>query len=169
MRRGGRKNSGGYTLIELVVALSVSAVLFASMIAVMAPVYRIYARTRERSDAQLVAGTVLDSIRATCSNARSLTADGDRLLVGETAVFSQAGGYLLLDGDTTDELPPDMVLATGVYNGKTVSLGFSQDGDAVRVSVTVSGADGAVCTLESTIRSMRDVLKTPQPDATPAP
>lgn len=165
--RGSKK---GYTLVEVAVALAVAAVMFASMAAIIAPVYKVYARTRTRSDAQLVAGTVLDSIRATCSNARSLTALPEGLQVGEQAVFTvSADGYLLLDSDTTDALGPDKVLGKGVYNGKTIGLATAQDGDAVSVTVRVYGDGTTLCEVTSTVRSMRAVIGTPLPAASPNP
>lgn len=170
--KGKRPARAGYTLVEVVVALAVSAVLFASMIAIMAPIYRIYTRTRERADAQLVAGAVLESIRAACLNARFLetTGDGSRLLVGAGAEFWVENGVLMFDGDTTeaDTLEADTVLARGVYNGKTISLFCEEAAEgALSVTVTVSGGDGVSCALTSVIRPMRAVLNTPAPAAGP--
>ncbi len=162
----------GYTLIEMVVALAVAAVLFASMIAVIAPVYRIYARTRERSDAQLVAGSVLDSIRATCSNARTITAEDGRLTLNGSMVFFVQDGYLYFDEDTEEAPEADTVLATGVYNGKTITAFSCTQIEAnrlVNLSITVSGGDGASCTLSATIGSMREVINTPSPSPAPTP
>lgn len=162
-----RRTQKGYTLIEVVVALCVSAVLFASMIAVMAPVYRIYARTRQRSDAQLVAGAVLDSIRATCSNARSLeAADSGTLLINGGAAFTAADGYLMFDDDVSAEPSADLVLSRDAYNGKTIELSWENvpgQENTVRVTLTVLAGEGASCTLQSTVGSMRAVLNTPAP------
>ncbi len=70
LRRGNR----GYTLIELIVAMAVASVLFLSMAAILAPVYRTYQRTLERSDARLITENVLDALRNGTINASALTA-----------------------------------------------------------------------------------------------
>ena len=151
----------GYTLVELIVAMSVAAVLFVSMVSIMAPIYRVFGRTRERADAQLVAGTVLDCVRAACANARTLRAssDGSQLYVGSRAAFSLSPeGYLLYDGDTADGEAPDLVMASGVYNGKTISFSCAQHGDAVVLTICVLVKEDALAEVTTTIRSMRAVL-----------
>ena len=160
-RRNRRRRSKGYTLVELIVAMSVAAVLFISMVSIVAPIYRVFGRTRERADAQLVAGTVLDSVRAACANARSLTASGDgsMLYVDGSAAFSLSpAGYLLFDGDTADAEEADLLLASGLYNGKTLAFSCAQHGEAVVVSITVLAKDEALAEVTATIRSMRSVL-----------
>ena len=161
IKRTRPKHGKGYTLVELIVAMSVAAVLFVSMVSIMAPIYRVFGRTRERADAQLVAGVVLDSVRAACANAQSLTASGDgsKLYVDGGAAFSLSpDGYLLFDGDTADGEEPDLVLASGVYNGKTLSFSCAQKGDAVMVTICVFAKEDALAEVTTTIRSMRSVL-----------
>lgn len=159
--RNRRRRSKGYTLVELIVAMSVAAVLFVSMVSIMAPIYRVFGRTRERTDAQLVAGAVLDSVRAACANAQSLTASGDGgvLYVDGSAAFSLSPeGYLLFDNDTADAQEPDLLLASGVYNGKTLSFFCAQRGDAVVVTICVLAKEEALAEVTTTIRSLRSVL-----------
>jgi len=151
----------GYTLVETIVALSLSAMLFTSVISVIIPVYRVFARTRERADAQLLAGTILDSIRATCTNARVLAAseDGKVLVIDEKVALSLSDdGYLLYDDDIADDRKPNLVLASGVYNGKTIDFSCVQNEDSVVMTILVISNNETLADITSTLRSMYSVI-----------
>lgn len=149
---------GGYTLIEIIVALAVSSILFLSMLSIVAPIYKIYARTREKADAQLVAGTIIDAVRAAGVGAPTLvaSADGQTLTAGEH-VYACVGGYMQFDGEP--------IYAEGFYNGKTVTFACAQSAalgtDGVDITIGVHGGDGALCSVTTTVRSFRSFIVEP--------
>jgi len=163
-KKAWKKTRRGYTLVETIVALSLSAMLFTSIISVIIPAYRIFARTRERADAQLLAGTILDSIRAACTNARILVAseDGKVLFIDETAAFSlSADGYLLYDAEIADDRKPSLVMASGVYNGKMIDFSCIQSDDAVIITIRVISNSETLADITSTIQSIYSVITNP--------
>ena len=64
-----KRIKSGMTLVELVVAMALTAIFGAAFIVLVLPVERIYTRTTDVSRAQLLADTIVDSLRAECANA----------------------------------------------------------------------------------------------------
>ena len=61
------KNNSGYTLVELVVSMTLTALLATAVVAVMPPASRVYMQVRDMGRAQMVADMVIDSLREECS------------------------------------------------------------------------------------------------------
>ena len=64
-----RRSKKALTLVELIVAMTLTALFAASCVMLIAPVMRIYKHANDMSRAQLVADSVVDEIRAECSKA----------------------------------------------------------------------------------------------------
>ncbi len=149
-------NKKGNTLIEIVVAFAIGAILISALAGVLSPVYSSYRRMLERSDAQAVAETVLDRIRTYTDTARSVTPsnDGSAMAIGEHVLSTNTDGYLTID---------DVVAYDGkYYNGKTVSVVFSPvDGltYSASVSVTVYNSENTeLCSVSGVVSSVRKLL-----------
>lgn len=153
-RHDPRRGDRGYTLIELVVAMAVASVLFLSMAAILAPVYRTYQRTLERSDARLIAENLLDALRNGTINASALTArqgaSGSEIDAGG-GVYTVVGGLLTYRGDA--------VFAPAYYAGKTVTLTASQlFENTVLATVTVAKGGEALASASAVLSPLRNVL-----------
>lgn len=152
--RHPRRGSRGYTLIELVVAMAVAAVLFLSMAAILAPVYRTYQRTLERSDARLIAENVLDALRNGTIAASALTAkqgaSGSEIDAGGDT-YAVSGGLLTYRGDA--------VFAPAYYAGKTISLTASQlFENTVLATVTVAKGGETLASASAVLSPLKNVL-----------
>lgn len=78
-----RKTRKAMTLVELVVAMALTAIFAASCILLVLPVERIYTRSTDVSRAQLVADAVVDSLRTECAN--TYIKDRGDVIIGEFA------------------------------------------------------------------------------------
>ena len=152
----------GFTMIELVVATAVSAILTLALIGVLVPVYRTYQRTLDRADAGLIAGNVIDSIRAGANGAVTVTASSAD---GSDAVDVSRGLYGAKDGqlyfyDAARENPTP-VFDAAYYNGKKIELTARQAGyNAVEVTVLVKGTDADLFTTTAVVSPLRNALDT---------
>ena len=63
-----RKTKLAMTLVELVVAMALTAIFATACIMLVLPVERIYTRTTDVSRAQILADTIVDSLRTECAN-----------------------------------------------------------------------------------------------------
>ena len=75
MRKVRRQSKQGFTLVELIVVMSLTTIFMASCILLILPLERIYTRVNEESRAQILADTVVNSLRAECSDTCILTSD----------------------------------------------------------------------------------------------
>ena len=93
MRKIRRHNKKGITLVELIVAMTLTAIFMASCITLILPIERIYTEINETSRAQILADTVVNSLRAECSNASVLNATDVVILDSEPFGGSGNGTY----------------------------------------------------------------------------
>ena len=63
-----RRSKRAMTLVELIVAMTLTSLFAAAVVLLIAPVERIYMHTNDLGRAQFVADTVVDAIRAECSS-----------------------------------------------------------------------------------------------------
>ena len=80
MRKVRRHNRKGFTLVELIVAMSLTAIFMASCVVLVLPVEKIYTNVNEESRAQVLADTVVNSLRAECTNTCILSAEDVRVV-----------------------------------------------------------------------------------------
>ncbi|MCR5616600.1 MAG: prepilin-type N-terminal cleavage/methylation domain-containing protein [Saccharofermentans sp.] len=66
--RRTKKSKRGVTLVELLVAMTLTAIFAGSCIMLMLPIEKIYTHTNDLSRAQVLADTIVDELRAECSN-----------------------------------------------------------------------------------------------------
>ena len=166
----GKSDQRGFTLVELMVSMAMAAILAMSLIQIVAPVYRTYRRTLNRADAQMIAENVLDSIRKSAIRAGKVTANGDGTGVDVgSGVYWVKGGGLVFTASPVNGTPSadQPVFDPKYYNGKAVALSaVSQPGTGdtvVEVTVTVSGSDGELCSLNGVISTLRGVLTSGTP------
>lgn len=69
MRKKYFKTKKGITLVELMVAMALTAFFAVACVMLIVPVSRIYTNTLDQNRIQLVADTVVDALRAECSKA----------------------------------------------------------------------------------------------------
>lgn len=65
----GRNSKKAMTLVELIVAMALTALFATACIMLVLPIETIYTRTTDVSRAQLLADTIVDSLRSECANA----------------------------------------------------------------------------------------------------
>lgn len=146
----------GFTMVELAVSFAVAGVLFASLLTVLAPVYRTYQRTRAQADALLIAGNLIDSIRTTAVTASELTAETDMVKVGNRIAYSVENGMLVC---SIDGKPAKPVFDEKYYNGKRIALSATQeDENIIAVTVTVTGDNMPGASSTEIISPLRQVL-----------
>jgi len=58
----------GYTFVELIVAMTLTAILATSVIAAMSPASKVYMQIRDLSRAQVVADNIVDALREECAD-----------------------------------------------------------------------------------------------------
>lgn len=100
MKRITKKKSSkrAITLVELVVAMALTAIFAATCVMLIYPVIRIYTHVNDLSRAQVVADTVIDSIRTECARTY-ITESGDVWITntGNSLSMSQsAPGHVLV-------------------------------------------------------------------------
>lgn len=151
------RNRKGFTLVELVVAMSIAAILALAMVRIISPVYRTYRRTAERSDAQMIAGNVLDTLRGAAERANELTAvtvNGvSTILMDGGAYTVSPNGHLLFEGQE--------VFAPRYYNRKRISLSanpISGRTNAVYATVSVQGDEGELFSGRATLTTLKSRL-----------
>lgn len=151
----------GFTMVELAVATGLAALLFVSLFGVVAPVYRIYQRTRAQADALLIAGNVIDSIRTTANIAKEVTGGGNAVNVGNRITYKAENGrlvYYIHDGKP-EHANAVAVFDEGYYNGKSIMLDAEQTGaNIVSVTVTVSAENMPPASTTAVISPLRRIL-----------
>lgn len=161
-RKGNNRmtDTKGMTLVELVVAFALAALLFVSLIGVVAPVYRVYQRTRAQADALLMAGNVVDAIRTTANIAKEVTADGNRVKVGNRLTYYTQGGKLVYDvhtGSNPKSAVP--VFDERYYDGKSIALVATQEGaNIVALTVSVTAGNMPPASTTAIISPIRRIL-----------
>ena len=108
----------GYTLVELIVSMTLTALLATAVVAVMSPAGRVFRHVQTLSRAQIVADMVVDSLREECADTyiedytsvrivnETPTADGDASMLnhlvnivseseteGNVLIIRKTGGY----------------------------------------------------------------------------
>lgn len=106
VRNPMRLSKRGTTLVELIVALSLTAIFAVVCIALINPIERIYKQTERVARAQLLADTIVDGIRKECDNAKNddinsvWIADGninnDSGLFDEDCTLRKTEGHILV-------------------------------------------------------------------------
>ncbi len=91
----------GSTLVELVVAMALTAILATAVVTVMHPAVSIFLKVQKHSRAQMVADTVADTLRAECASsyikgygdARVISVDAENdYSVGDGTILSKLSG-----------------------------------------------------------------------------
>lgn len=155
-QRNGKK---GFTMVELAVSFALAGGFFASLLSVLAPVYRTYRRTRDYADALLIAGNVIDSIRTTANAAKTLTAEDGVIKVGRRIAYSvSADGRLqyTLDGETAKDVYDEKF-----YNGNRIALVTPEQPpgeNIISVTVVVTTPEGTQCQVSGVISPLRRIM-----------
>ena len=84
-----RRSKKALTLVELVVAMALTMIFMGACVMLVYPVERIYTHTNDLSRAQLVADSVVNSLRAECTMA-AIEDSGDLYIVQGDGVFGDA-------------------------------------------------------------------------------
>lgn len=74
-----RRSKKGLTLVEMIVAMTLTSIFLASCVALIFPIEKIYTQVDNTSRAQILADTVVNSLRAECSNCDIETASDVRV------------------------------------------------------------------------------------------
>lgn len=138
-----RKTRKAITLVELIVAMALTAMFATACIALILPITKIYTETNKISRSQLVADTVVDALRAECSKA-IITSTGDVWLYTPT----EYDGKILTDAqvDPSSDNGTVLVLRRNSTYCETISANYVISDELVQKvkekDVFVSGSDG---------------------------
>lgn len=138
-----RKTRKAITLVELIVAMALTAMFATACIALILPITKIYTETNKISRSQLVADTVVDALRAECSKA-IITSTGDVWLYTPT----EYDGKILTDAqvDPSSDNGTVLVLRRNSTYCETIASNYVISDELVQKvkekDVFVSGADG---------------------------
>lgn len=118
------KNKKGFTLIELIVAMSVAAIFMICVVALISPSTKIFNRTEDSSDARLLAESLLEEIRHQANLSTELKAgDIDRagngsVLIDQNTISIDEEGYIIeTKGGKSKKLFDDKF-----YKNKTIGM-----------------------------------------------
>lgn len=96
-------NKRAITLVELIVAMTLTAIFAASVVMLMFPIEKIYRHTNDLSRAQLVADTVVDALRKECTDTYIsgygdawITSAGDAVMTTAQPISTTDGGPVLV-------------------------------------------------------------------------
>lgn len=138
-----RKTRKAITLVELIVAMALTAMFATACIALILPITKIYTETNKISRSQLVADAVVDALRAECSKA-IVTSTGDVWLYTPT----DNEGKILTDAqvDPSYEKGTVLVLRRNSTYCETIASNYAISDELVQKvkekDVFGSGADG---------------------------
>lgn len=119
-------NKKGFTLIELIVAMSVAAIFMVCVVALISPSTKIFNRTEDSSDARLLAESLLEEIRHEANLSTSLTAGATdekgngHINIDEKVIAVDKDGFLVrtnASGGDSQKLFDDKF-----YKNKTVGM-----------------------------------------------
>ena len=138
-----RKTRKAITLVELIVAMALTAMFATACIALILPITKIYTETNKISRSQLVADTVVDALRAECSKA-IITSTGDVWLYTPT----EYDGKILTDAqvDPSSDNGTVLVLRRNSTYCETIASNYVISDELVQIvkekDVFESGVDG---------------------------
>ena len=96
-------NKRAITLVELIVAMTLTAMFAAAVVMLMFPIEKIYTHTNDLSRAQIVADTVVDALRHECADTYIsgygdvwIATEGDKTLTVASPVALPDGGPVLV-------------------------------------------------------------------------
>ena len=117
----------GMTLIEIIVGLAVCVIFLAICVAVIAPMTHIDSRTEGKSEAQMIAKNLTESIRGKTDTCTSLTAeDSSGNTVTDTntdcTVIGYDGKKITVNSDGYLTIAGNPAYPASYYNGKTVTM-----------------------------------------------
>lgn len=139
-----RKTRKAITLVELIVAMALTAMFATACIALILPITKIYTETNKISRSQLVADAVVDALRAECS--KTIVTD-----TGDVWLYNPADydGKVLTDAqvDPSYEKGTVLVLRRNSTYCETISANYVISDELVQKvrekDMFISGADGS--------------------------
>lgn len=127
--RKKKSSKKAITLVELVVAMTLTALFAASCVMLILPIERIYIHMRDLSRAQVLSDTVVDALRRECSGTYITDA-------GDVWIIPASSGYSGLVFDGSNLLPSDysgpgdaLVVRKTVGFCETISSGYAITSD----------------------------------------
>lgn|GEM_PF-4236356 len=146
----------GFTLLELVIAMTVSTVLMLGVAGIMPSLMRTHARSIDHLYARAIANSVEEALQNELSFATdiSVTDGGARL------TYTGDYGQKTIDGQADPPVIEGLAYDQKYYMGKTVTIAFSYAADVVTADVTVTGQQGNL--LEESRRLIRVYSKSGQ-------
>ena len=128
------QNDKGYTLVEVIVALTIMVILIGSIIALVNPVLSIFNKTIDLADDQSVALNVADILAHKVQYARSIEVgeDGKSLIV-DGVEYKTENGYLVEKNH--------LVFDTAYYGGAKVDVTFEYTEPIVKIYVVILRED----------------------------
>ena len=106
-KKDNRKSNNGYTLVELIVSMALTAILATAVASIMFPVVSIFMDMQKLSRAQMVADTVTDALRKECASAYVNSVADVKVLNIPDAANHTSGDNVLVDSLNTAGIKTD--------------------------------------------------------------
>lgn len=138
-----KRSKKALTLVELIVALALTAIFAGACIMLIYPISRIYTHVNELSRAQVLADTVVDSLRSECART-TITGSGDVWIASSgndimTAHEELASGDVLVirrSNDYCETLFSDSAITASACNEiRTADMEYLNSGNATSRAV----------------------------------
>ncbi|WP_288233796.1 MULTISPECIES: PulJ/GspJ family protein [Anaerotruncus] len=128
----------GFTLIEMIVAMTVSALLMAGIAALLPSFVKIHAHSIDLSYAKKISNSIEEALGNELSFASRVSVSAD----GAVLTYTGRHGEKTVDGDTDPPVVEGLAYDPGYYMGQQVTLRFSLDGEVCTVSIAVRDRTG---------------------------
>ncbi|MCR5129652.1 MAG: type II secretion system GspH family protein [Lachnospiraceae bacterium] len=160
--RYNRKKSGGFTLVELVVSMALTAILATAVASIMFPVVSIFMDMQKLSRAQMVADMVTDALRKECA-AAYVTGVADVKVLNVSAASDHTTGDNMIMDQLTDtgirSVSPGNTLVFRINEGYAKALYWNtwisaSDVEDVRNNDAAEGAKMGTVTSRAAYRLM---------------
>lgn len=134
-KKSGKARCGGFTLIELIVALTISAVVGAFLLTFLVPQLRMYDAFSQQSSAKSACAGVFNAIQEKIEYGYDFSVRGDVL---DYTLVTQNGEK---QGSVNGVELAEQLFPNQVRNGKEFLVSFQIDGAVVGLTVAVIESD----------------------------
>ena len=128
----------GFTLIEMIVAMTVSAMLMAGIAALLPSFVKIHAHSIDLSYAKKISNSIEEALGNELSFASRVSVSAD----GAILTYTGRHGEKTVDGNADPPVVEGLAYDPGYYMGQQVTLRFSLDGEVCTVSIAVRDRTG---------------------------
>lgn len=129
----------GMTLIEVIIGLAICGIFVGVAIAAISPITDTYRTTENKSEAQMVAKNLMETIRGKTNTCTELVADNS----GTQSIIKYDGKEIRVNSDGYLLINNNLAYDAAYYNNKTIYLAATQiSKNKINVILSVNNEDG---------------------------